>query len=206
MAYSFNQDALIEIQMVGTLHGQTIRNVFHYLYQDSDPVTDGAAEMMLLAQTFRDDIWSQLQNLIAAEYVLDYITCQVTNPTRFRLVELAVGEAGAATADALPSTTAVVISLYAEFSGRMYQGRKYFAGLSKVNESNSKLLSTEVGNWQSFADILVEDLVTNESGNSYELTVETPESYTGNGQAVVIEAVVRDVLRVQRRREVGVGE
>jgi len=204
--YQIQSGALLEIQMVGRLHGQTIRNVFHYLYLNQAAIQDGAAAALEAAQQFKQSLWDDMASQFSNEYTLVYITAQWVKPTRYRLVTMSVGETGTAQTNSLPSTVAVVLSFYAEFAGRRYQARKYFAGIPTTHEQDSKIAPAQLANWETVAADLASGFVTLGTNRTYELTTETAQRYAGSGQDRVVDYVVRDVLRVQRRREVGVGE
>lgn len=208
MPYQINPNAVIEIQLVGRLHGQTTRNVFHhYLPGGGAPIADGAAAALDAAEFYRDTHWAQLRLSLSNQFSLQYITAQWIKPNRYRQVVLAPpvspGDKGADAAESSPSGCAAVISFYSELAGKRYRGRKYFAGVPNGSIVQSILESGVLDSFQTLGNNLLQSIAT--GANLLPPTLAKTDTPPPAAQ-VILQAVARDTVRYQRRREVGVGE
>lgn len=208
MPYVIGDSSIIEVQMLGSLHGQTIRNVFHYLYPPGEPpLADGRAELVALIADFDAEIWTPLRALTSEEYRLRYLTAQVVVPTRRRAVIMAVDELGTASGSALPSYCAVCVSKFADTAGRKFQGRNYFAGIPVTSEEDSRLEETAFNAWVAFSAQIASPMDGDGGTDIFLPTIQGPTTEDTISDAFVVTGVaVKDVLRAQRRREWGVGE
>ena len=208
MAYVIGDSSIIEVQMIGLLHGQTIRNVFHYLYPPGEPaLPDGRAELVALLADFESEIWTPLKALTSEEYRLRFLTAQVVVPTRRRAVISAIDELGSVSGNALPSYCAVVVSKFADTAGPKFQGRNYFAGIPSVHEEDSRLEETAYNSWVTFSSQLASAMDGDSDVDIFLPTIQGPTTEDTISDAFAVTGVaVKDVLRAQRRREFGVGE
>lgn len=206
--YSIQAPALMEIQLVGRLHGQRTRNVFHYLYKPENiDLNDGRTAAENARDNFDVQVWNALQGLVSQEFTCEFITAQWVLPTRYRAVIQVNNEQGEVQGSSLPSYCAVVVSKYANNSGPIYQGRNYFAGIPVTSEADSLLSPAAFLAWDAFIDNLLIPLNLGLPEADVVLCTATPDSiFPLNVATEVNDVVLKNVLRAQRRREVGVGE
>jgi len=204
--YAVADGDLIEVQAIGTLHGQTIRNVFHYRVAADAEIGSGHDFVNGVA-----DAWASLGTTLIAmmsnEYKLLRITAQKVKPTRYAAEVNDVEDSGGVTENSLPSVCAAVISFHGILAQKRARGRHYFAGIPVSAEEDSQLSDGFVGDLQILGDMMVAPLeVPGYTGATLFLTPETPASYTGLSLYDYNVSQARKIIRVQRRREVGVGE
>lgn len=198
--------ALLEVQMVGRLHGQRVRNVYHYLLRGSLSFADGNGAAEDAASKFMTVVGSPLLLMLSDEYTLEYIQAQWVKPTRYRAVHVPINSPGDSDENSLPSFAAAVLSFNGIGAGRSWTCRKYIAGLPVTVEEDSALTNAAVIALQLImADALTLEDVGDETHDLH-LTCETADSFEGSGLHEVTDGIVRPILRVQRRREIGVGE
>jgi hypothetical protein len=201
--YSISQNSIVEMQMLGTLHGQRTRNIFHYRYTGSTQL-DGPTTLDALMDEFEAEIQTPLRLLLSNEWMNDGVMAQLISPTRYRARFKAVATAGGVVSSSLPSTSCVVLRRKAIASGRQYQGRVFIPGIPTQYEDNSRLGAGVIAGWTAAADLLKEPL---EGGTAVEAFVPTITKIGPATALYDVDIVELDtILRSQRRREVGVGE
>lgn len=203
MPYSITGDAIIETQIVGRLHGQTTRNIFHY-WKTGPVVADGAEELSLFNTQFKAMVYDVMRLCLSEEWALQYLQHQWIHPTRYRARQFSYASGGALAGNSLPAFVSVCISKYAELSGPEYQGRNYFPGVLVDHEVDSKLTVAAQALFGGLADALKEEWSTVNA--NYKPVITDAATALGTAEYVVQDTVLRDILRVQRRREVGQGE
>jgi len=199
---------MLGIQIVAMLHGQRVRNVFHYLYPpDGIDLPDGKTAADNAIDDFIVNVLNPLLPLTSTEYHVDRVTAQWVLPTRYRATFDDTGWDGTAQGNCLPSYCAVVVQKYAELAGPEFQGRNYFAGIPSSMEDNSRIEAVSYDDWTTFAVQLLLPLNLGLPASDVFLITKTPESINPIDIAsIVVDSSVNPVLRAQRRREVGVGE
>lgn len=201
--YSITQNAVVEIQVLGRLHGQRTRNVFHYRYTGSTSL-DGPTTLDALMDEFEAEILAGWFIVTSSEWMCDGVQCQLISPTRYRSRFKAIAQAGQVQGNSLPTTTCVVLRRTAILSGRRYQGRIYVAGVPTSSENDSQLSAAVLANWTGLASNLKEPL---EGGTAVECFVPNLARTAPASGVTDVELTALDpILRIQRRREVGVGE
>lgn len=204
--YTIEPPALMEIQIVGRLHGQRTRNVFHYVYRNQDPIVDGNAVALAVAGEFVDQVYAALITMVSNEWTCEAVTAQWVQPIRYRMAHVVPETAvGVIVGNSLPAYCAAVISLYTELSGRPHQGRKYIAGVPSQYEENSNISDVYVDLLNDLGAMMTENLEV-AGPATFEPTLTTPDSWPAVTEQAISDWVPRKILRVQRRREVGVGE
>jgi hypothetical protein len=154
--------------------------------------------------------WDLWRAPLSAEWVLDFLQIQFIKPTRYRALrmtpdDLGVNGAGAVAGVGTPSTTAVVISFGNDYAGGIYQGRNFIAGVAPSFISNSKLTGLGKTNFELLGQALKQQITTVAPVAGYNRTIDKV-NYANTSSHNVSTYSVDDVLRVQRRREVGRGE
>lgn len=203
MAYPLVPLDVIEIQIVGTLHGQETRNTFHYFVDEADDSNDGAATIALLLADFETDVYNAMLSVMAADWSVKAITGQKITNGRMRLVvHNPATTAGQVAGVSCPSTTAAVISRYGEGAGREFQGRVFIPAVPSTWEVDSKISPSRMSMYEAVATNLLGDL---SDGMTLDCHPTLNRSGLDPDNQRVIATVARDILRVQRRREIGVG-
>jgi len=205
VTYTLHAGDLIQLQIVGKLHGQRIRTVLHYAFAGDDHL-DGEAALESLDAVFEDFVLTTFLAFQSVEYRCDYIFAQVIKPVRYRPVVLTVEANGTVEGSSCPSGVAAVVSRYGTPAGPQYQGRTYVAGVPVSSETDSKLIPAAVDLLDAIGAATAEPLLVGLGGNSaVPLTsgnVTTPVSITYQVQ----QYLPREELHYQRRRAVGRGE
>jgi len=206
--YTINENSLLEIQIVGRLHGQRIRNVFHYLYPSGEiDLSDGKTAAENALDDFQIQVVTPLLTLISDEYTIERLSAQWVYPDRYRAILEEEDQPGGVDGSSLPSYCAVVVSKFSDASGPQYQARNYFAGIPVADEDDSGLSPAALTNWQTFGDNLLIPLGLGLPDIVVYPTAATPESaQPANVTARLTGTSVVRTLRAQRRRELGVGE
>jgi len=205
MPYSQVADAIVQVQIVGTLHGQRTRNVFHY-HKWNGAVTDGKAFLTTFLNWFDQNVGDPIRDCQSWEHVTDWIQAQFIRPDLYRAVNLIKNVAGGVQENSLPSGVAVVVSTYAEAAGRAFQGRRFFPGIPVTHEEDSLLSEDGVTAWGFIpAKLLME---YNEVTTGVKMTPIITDTALGlnTPSFYMKDTILRHTLRYQRRREVGKGE
>jgi len=205
VTYTLHDGDLIQLQIVGKLHGQRIRTVLHYSFLGPDH-TDGEAALESFDGVFEDFSLPAFLAFQSVEYRCDYIFSQVIKPVRYRPVVLTVEENGTVEGSSCPSGVAAVVSRYGTPAGQRYQGRTYVAGVPVSSENDSLLTDAAVDLLDQIGVVTTEPLLIGMGGNSAapltsgNVTTPVPIAY------LVQQYLPRQELHYQRRRAVGRGE
>jgi len=203
MAYSIVRDDILELQIVGRLHGQETRNTFHYYYDGPLPYADGRGYLEALLTRFDTMVYGPLMDRISNEWTLTALTAQKIDAFRYRMVTNPGSvEGGQVTGNSLPSYCAVVISRFAEIATHEGQGRIFIPGIPAADERDSELSDAAFALWLSIPGLLNTTLNPTVGGPA----VPTLSRTQANARRQeVIQVQLRKILRAQRRREVGRG-
>lgn len=201
--YNISSQAVIQVQVLGRLHGQRTRNVFHYLYTGSTPL-DGPTTLDELIDEFKLEVWDGFVALLSDEWRLENITAQALQPVRYRARVKNYIIQGGTVGNSLPTTSAVVCRRVGVVSGRRYQGRIFVAGIPAQSESDSTLAVAVRANWNTAALGLKEPLQGGTLTEPFIPVISTIPVVTPLDSVDLTS--VDNNLRIQRRREIGVGE
>lgn len=205
--YSLEPDALIQVQMVGRLHGQATRNVYHYRFQGAAAVPDAVPELLALGDSFNATIGTQWLNKASNEWTHIHTQVQVVKPSRRRAVFVSVNLPGVVQQNSLPSFCAFVVSTVGAFSGQKFQGRHYYPGVPVNAEIDSKITPAFLVGIGAFEAVHATPLSGQTVVQGFAPTTQTASEIGAiSGIFDIVDAFARDIIRVQRRREVGVGE
>lgn len=208
MAYILSADGLLEFQIVGLLHGQTTRNVFHYRIDSGAPVvSDGASYLAALIAQFQANVVANLLPMQSTQYSIQAITGQAILPIRYRLVTVVPtgGDAqGAVPQASCPSGVTFNVSLFAQRAAAEFQARKFFPGLPVTYEENSLLTDEAMDQLALVANGMRQDMTS--AGAVAHPTCSVNNESVNRFLQNVVATVPRQILRYQRRREVGKGE
>ena len=194
---------LVEIQVVGRLHGQETRNVYHYYVSAAAVIPDGRSALVTAGNDFLANLYEAVLAFQSNEWTCSAVTIQKIAPQRFRLIKLTPSDLiGDVESNSLPSSSAAVISRYAEQAGRAFQGRVFIPGVPTTFEEDSLINEDGMLLLEAAAAFFDDELAIDGSA-----VLRPTLAHTGNDPAPqqVVDAIATDVLRVQRRREVGRG-
>jgi hypothetical protein len=202
-------DDTIRASLFGVLHGQIVIMTFHYRYRlpsggGPGPEIDTyfiSVESQVVAHTV-----AALVNFQATEMVWYNIRLKRVFPEPSYFLDFPiVGLAGTIDdSPSVPSTCAVVITRRTSTAGRTGLGRVFMPGLASALETSSLLNLTTANAMQTAVGTAWLGDIPNALGNlTAGLEHKPPIGITDNRQLRALQ--VQRVLRVQRRREVGVG-
>lgn len=203
--------------IVSNLFSQEVVNVLHYRQASANGTIEDSRTQLAKA------IWSNI--------VLGALKPLVCNTLHFERIDIrdviappgTVGgidwypdpnsQAGSVTTTCCPPTVAVVIRKRTTLLGRAYRGRAFFAGIPIGSTSLGLLSEAAQAAWE--ADLTSALAVTINSGETGgpdfapvlvgALRAVQPGPITSYRVTPIVSADLDPVLRVQRRREIGVG-
>jgi len=206
--YQIDAPAMMEIQIVGRLHGQRTRNVFHYLYPSGAPaLADGKTAAENALGDFQTNMVDGLLPLLSEEFQIEALSAQWVLPTRYRAVFDTTPQNGTSPNNSLPSYCAVCVSKLGILADAKSQGRTYFPGIPVNGEDNSGIEDTYRAGWDNYIPSFLTPLDVGLGPDDLIMTIATPDSADPLLALYTVDDVrLNSVLRAQRRREVGVGE
>jgi len=125
---------VIQVSLRGTLYGQRILNILHYVItvphtgSDIDQLKDIATS--IAADTGSQQIAATLLALVTADYKLDDVRAQRVYPTRSVYQQTANGNVGTDVGNARSVNSALSITKQGDRAGRKGIGRIQIAGIS----------------------------------------------------------------------------
>jgi hypothetical protein len=200
-----NSDVMT-ITAIGSLYGQTTLSVFHYVIADAPPGSViGSPDYLQLGDQWKTAFWTGAWRIIASfEFNLIALRIQKVYPTRYLPYLYIVEEQGENLEEATPSGCALIVRRQAELAEKSHRGRVYFPGVARslTSEGRWTIPSGDPSISTMMAGMLA-DLST------IELIRLKPiiwsESSAGNTSRLVVGSAYDNIVRYQRRREVGVG-
>jgi hypothetical protein len=208
MPYAINTPALLELQVVGLLHAQTTRNVFHYAKADTTTIADGAAHLQAFSLAFTANLTAAMRGCASNEWSVQRVTYQWIKPTRYRQFEVQIfPNAGTVVQNSLPSGASICLSKTTRRSGVKWRGRTYLAGIPATFEDDSKVAAAAAAPLATLMTLLSGVQTINGVPMYPWVNKDAPTGQTTDTEDHTIDSVIyRPPLRYQRRREVGVGE
>jgi len=182
-----------------TLHGQVINNVLHYRKTEEGFIDGGA---LALAQRVDAVIVVAMKVQQSSELAHVNVLAQRIRPTP-PLVPVLVNTnngAGSVAGGSLPAADTVVITKRTPYAGRKFRGRVYVAGVPVTHEDNSTIAVAQLNNWQVLANTFAVNLTLDD--DTWTPVVYHRSNFTHD---VIVAAQVRNILRSQRRRQIGKG-
>lgn len=196
--------AAVQINAVGTVYGQTTVTTFHYLFESGGPLPDGV-EPDILAAAWMASVGSAFIDAISADWHMVMVECRDprTNPVWASGFALD-STPGAGPNEACPPSVAAVITRRTALAGRTYRGRIYMPAVPVAWQLEGRTSAGGPPAYQTFADQLATVVDVPGLGPAAELV---PVVWSRKLQAStrITSAIPRDILRSQRRREIGVG-
>lgn len=188
------------LTVLGRLHNQRIIQVHHYRQTTTEP-GDNSAQ---LTAAWRVANEPSLLACLSNEYSQEGYLTQRIHPLPVNAAyELPTPSLnGSVVVSSLPSSVAAVTTKRTLFAGPKYRGRNYYAGVPTTHELDSKLTASAMNLWGTYASNLEVPLVSL-GGISF-----TPVLFhrSTSTNTTVFTCIARDILRNQRRRQVGRGE
>lgn len=201
---------LIYVTVRGRLHGQRCINTFWYrAFGDMPDLQEVDAVPEFLVQWLTDHGSVYTQNL-SQEYTDGVVRAQFLRPNppnppiRYAYFQLPLTDPdGQVEEGSLPSSMAACFRRLTQFAGRQFRGRIFVPAIPNTFEADSELTQSGydalVG---SIGSILVSTVTVND--HMWVPCITNAPDHSTISQ--VTAAVLDSVLRVQRRREVSVGE
>lgn len=201
----------IEVNLVGRYHSQTCITTHHYKFVSKDDEA-GALTLEDIGDQFIIDFWTgafpNYRTAMSVNYALTAVTAQVVSPVRSIMWPTAppAGSAAGGTAgSSLPSGVAAVLRRRGNIGDRHNYGRVYVPGLPVSYVVDSKLTQLAKDALQPVVDLITRDQTVPMNVGTALLRPYVFNKLVPNNSRVVTHGMVDDVVRYQRRREVGVG-
>jgi hypothetical protein len=183
---------------IASMHSQLIETVTHW-QAISVGTGNGQAELAAsLSLAFKDHVKPSLHLDFA--YVGTLVQRFFPGPPLFAVQSIIGNGIGDKTGEPLPTSSAVVIKKRTAFAGRKYRGRIFQAGISTDDIANSAMKPTPLGvlvnGWGSY--------LSNKTNGAWTWKPILWHVSTNTGTDILTLAS-DGIVRVRRRREVGVG-
>jgi hypothetical protein len=208
MPYVIQGTAILEVQVVGRLHGQITRSVLHYAKTDFAPVNDGNAFLQAFSLAYTGTLTGLYRACCSNEFTVVQVSYQWIKPTRYRALQVSIfPNAGTVIQNSLPSGAATVLSKTTPRSGRKWRGRVYLPAIPQTFEADSLINATGKQAYDALAASLNSSQIITGTQLYPWVNKDLPTGAAQDTNDHTIDSVItRDVIRYQRRREVGVGE
>lgn len=151
-----------------------------------------------LGRAFQDALIAAWAALLSDETQFACIYTRRVSPgpgVAFTVLETTVGDVAS---EALPTTSALVMSQYSALGGKSKRGRNYFAGLGESSQAGGSLEGGVLAAWEAFAaDLRTPIAGVGGDGGEWELAIWSPKL----GSAVDVKSsVIRTNLGTMRSR------
>lgn len=189
---------LLELKVIGNLHGQLIVNVLHYIVS-IDPAIDPALSLATQFDAVAIGPW-----LNAASLEYNYARVEARRLLPLPVQDPVIVSTGAAPGsdanDSLPASVAATITKRSGIAGRANRGRVFFAGVPINAAVQSQLIGGYLATLQAVATELEEPFL-GDAGAILPCIF-----HRALGTIILITScLARSVLRNQRRRQWGKG-
>lgn len=201
---------IYEVVYIQSLHGQQLNLVRHYKVASLTAAGLAATQPQWesrVAAAMTATI-NQMKTLLSTEWSLTAVKVQRIRPAPRTAGILDVSNAGAGSiaVSSLPTSCAAVLRYRTAFAGRKYRGRSFIGGIPVNNEVDSKIAPAFQVQLNALAFSLTQNRNVNDAGGApwgviSGVLVHKPTLSTED----ITSTDVDDVLRSQRRREVGKG-
>jgi len=192
---------VLQITLKGLLFGQRTNNTFHY----NVTATDGDqtfTEVFSQWVVDYEDLWCAC---VSQDWTGDVVTVRRLTPTKTRGVDFDIAWIGTIPSASLPPSTAAVISRWNYGSGQSNRGRVFIPGIPATSHVAGRILSTGANPFASFLLLAAQMDDPCEDVPDFSLAPGLFHRFTNTWEAIE-GTTARDILRQQRRREIGVGE
>lgn len=201
-SYAVEPDAVVQITTRGMLNGQLILNTFHY--RNDVAVADGSNDLISLLEEFNGDVQSNLADATSSDMDFLGTMAQFIWPIRYvaEIDSNNVTTPGQVVSDPVPNTVAVVIRRRSFLANKSARGRIYVAGIPNTFQTASQVNGVGQPVLALLANKL-DNVQTTTAGTKYRPVIfdrQQPEN-----SEEVSSTALDEILRSQRRREIGVG-
>jgi len=200
---------IVQVTLRAQQFGQNYQTSFYYQVQEV--TVPGAGMYSDLHAKFQSDVWSELRQFMSDLVENAQVRIQKVFPLPrflFRFFTLTPSN-GLDDNTPLPPATAAVIRAYAALAGPEGRGRNFIFGITSQNNVEGQIPVAARANWRTLAELIYEDDLV---GTSYTwqpvlFAPERPGPPPNPAHvSPIVASDINTVLRVQRRREIGVGE
>lgn len=177
------------------VRGEWCENVFHYKEKtaETDPIP---AENLALG--WDTTIKPLLVALLSDEVIFACVYARRIAPTPGIAFTVLQTDAGAVASEAIPTTSAPIITWYTNTISRRGRGRNYFPGLPESMQNSGSLTAAALTDWQGHADDMEIDLAAGGGGTGvWELAVWSELAATAQ---IVVAGIARSNLASMRSR------
>jgi len=197
MAQSDVNKVIIE----GTLHGQLVQTVLHYVTLNG--ALGPVEEVERLAEQVVAVVVPQLKAIQSAEYTHTRVLAQkiFPLPPRVPVINVTAAGAGGVAGQSLPTEVTAVITKKTPFAGRKYRGRIFVPGVPVTSELDSQLSAAAMTAWTAAADAM-NVVLTHDLANNWTMVVWHNATKTYDTVQLLVP---RPILRSQRNRQIGKG-
>jgi len=203
MAYIIPSGAILEIQYRCRLGDQQCINVFHYL--NNFTIEDGRAAAEEAAQYFWEEVGLAIATAQTADVTAIHVRAQWVHPVRYAFVEYTPDpNAGVAMIPTLSIGTCVVLKKLTDLAGHSHRGRAFIPGAPVADSDIGLLTVGGFATWDAVAQNLVKDMEVVGGTVFLDPVIWSYTDPTNTDE--IVQATADQVLRYQRRREVGRGE
>lgn len=203
-----------QVNVVGTLCGQTVINTFHYRFGQTTPVwVDGDTIAIAIKTAFVTNVYGSYVAAMPPEWSAVAIEVQWISPTRYRKSRFLRTDVGTGNTTQFPNTSAS-ITLQGDVATRRAQASKHIPGVGELDVTAGVLTLDYMGLMIALADAL-KAVMPMASGTA------TPVIYgryipadptavppvAGQPESIIDVSTyyINPNARVQRRRTVGLG-
>jgi len=200
------------LRTLGTLRGSRVEFGVHLRHDSGTTDTAGAVAHWVANMT------TPLIAATSTEVNWDEVVMSDVDPDGEESFRVTIGQPspGTVIGDCLPGQNAMLVSLSTGQKGRRRHGRLYLPGVSESNQTNGRLVGTQLTAVQAFANALENFYGPSGTLAGWRLVVFSPRNVTPPKPKTfkpkeeelvtpIRETRVDDIIRTQRRRAIGVG-
>lgn len=188
--------SIMRVTLSGIFVGQGCQNVLHF----ENP--DGALNHEAIRNDIANFFLVSLRNLQNIGYVWTQIKVQTVSPATDVATVWPISSPGVFSGDGAHVSLAALFSIRTNTPGRQGHGRFYMAGVHVTSVINSVM---PAATQTSYATRAGEIVARYKSGGTGPITLGVCPRLTPSDFKAMVAIVVRPVLGIQRRRNIGVG-
>jgi len=189
---------VLQLTLKGRLFGQRTNNTFFYNVAS----TDGSQTFTDIFQQWAVDYETLWSDCVSEDWTGDTVTVRRLTPTATRGVDYAISWTGNVVSPSLPPSTAAVISRWNYGSGPSNRGRIFIAGVPTASHLSGELTAPALADFVLLAAQMDDPC---EDVPDFSVVPGLFHRFTNTWEAID-GTTARQILRQQRRREIGVGE
>jgi hypothetical protein len=191
------------------LHGQEVLNVLHFVQDDPTPGW-GAVQ---LAEDFRDSMGTLLRARAGSQMAFEFVEVVPIVPYGGgpEIANWPANTLGTSAGNCHTGTLAEVVTIYTSQIGRRHRGRMYLAGGGTTTLASGLWATSQTTATMNLTAAMTSRYITGPAGVSWRMGVWSkllagPDPpYPTSAFTRATSLTVRNVVRNQRRRQIGVG-